>query len=59
MAGRGSMTRRAYPKQWDTSIGAALMYHAPDEADLAGGPPPEPPSATITVWEMGSGYVDN
>ena len=49
MDGRGSMTRRAYPKQFNTSTGAALVYHAPASA--------EPPTATIAVWEMRSGRL--
>ena len=66
MGGRGSMTRRVYPQQFNSSVGAALIYHVPNlpEATAAGaaaavaaGPPPEPPLVTVTVWEMSSGYV--
>ena len=68
MGGRGSMTRRVYPQQFNSSLGAALIYHVPKllpettAEDAAAGvhlspPPPEPPLVTVTVWEMSSGFV--
>jgi hypothetical protein len=52
MDGRGAMIRRVYPFFWNTSIGVSLIYHVPHTT-----PSVEPPLVTITVWQMGSGYV--
>jgi hypothetical protein len=54
------MIRRVYPKQFNSSIGASLVYRVPGKAtgtDWA--VPPEPPLVSVTVWKMGSGYVDS
>ena len=61
MGGRGSMIRRVYPKQFNESVGAALVYNTPrfsqeEEALDVEEDQVEPPLVSVTVWEMGSGY---
>ena len=59
MKGRGSMTRRVYPKQFNESIGATLVYNVPSRDDLgeAWAAQLQPPIVTISAWKMNSGYV--
>ena len=61
MGGRGSMIRRVYPKQFNESVGAALVYNTPRFSQEEEGldveeDQVEPPLVSVTVWEMGSGY---
>ena len=56
MGGRGSMIRRVYPKQFNSSVGAALVYNLPVADAQLQQAPPEPPLVTITAWEVSSGF---
>lgn len=64
MGGRGAMTRRVYPRQFNSSLGVALIYHVPkggdggmEEVEGEGGEVVEAPLVTVTAYEMESGYV--
>eukprot|EP01046_Picozoa_sp_COSAG06_P119661 COSAG06_NODE_66949_length_253_cov_0.668831_1_plen_55_part_10 len=53
------MIRRVYPKQFNESVGAALVYNPPrfsQEEEGLDVEEVEPPLVSVTVWEMGSGY---
>ena len=58
MGGRASMIRRVYPKQFNTSLGVALVYKAPGAAaaTLSSDEDHDAPLVTLTVWQMRSAY---